>query len=276
MSAPKSFETIRPAAWWVIALFFAAHLALNALFNTSAPINNLFADIWQGTNGLIGGTLLANGIMIVVLIGGVILGLGRLRLSDLGVIWRKLPAALGLTLLIWAITQVVLILIETGSGDPIQPHRAWTTPGVLAVIGSLLGQLLGNALFEELGYRGFVLPQLYLRLKAIPAPLVRVIAALLLSGLLFGMIHLPTRLVNDGMDFGGFLGTLPNYLMLGTFFALFYLRSGAIFWAVGVHALGNVSAPLVATSTDPSLIVSLVAFVVLLVSLLPPIRKRFG
>ena len=97
---------------------------------------------------------------------------------------------------------------------------------------------LGNALFEEIAYRGFLFPQLYLRLAGCGSARKRLGLALLISQGLFALSHIPNRI---------YLGMTPSEIALdllmllgwGTIYTLIYLRTDNLFIVVGIHALGN-------------------------------------
>ncbi len=254
------FDRIRPAALIVIIAFFILHVVLNALNNLVLFQSSLYDPLTIATSGLINATLQANVLMLVILVGGVLMAWGKLCPPDFGLIWSGLPRAALLTVVIWLVIQGVLVLIAAANEQPITLDATWTQFGVAPVLGALIGQVFGNALFEEIGYRGFMLPQAYLRLN-IRQRWLRVIAALLISQLLFALIHLPSWIAN-GQDI---LANAPRVMMLGIFFALFYLVTGNIFLSIGVHALGNRPTPLVAApGVDSSLLVLAVSLIILI------------
>ena len=113
----------------------------------------------------------------------------------------------------------------------------WVNPAFM--VGLVLTQIFGNALFEEIAYRGFMFPQLYLRMTGLRArPWARLALALLISQGLFALSHIPNRI---------YLGMTPSEIALdllmllgwGTLYTLIYLRTDNLFIVVGIHALGN-------------------------------------
>lgn len=254
-------ERSRPVSLVIIVAFWVLHIAFNALNNLVLFNTGIYDPLMSATAGLINATLQANLLMILVLIGGVLVVWAKQRPHDLGLIWSGLPRALGLTVLVWVLAQGALALTASLNGYPIAIAPAWSQLGVTVVLGMLLGQVFGNALFEEISYRGFMLPQMYHKLRVSP-PWLRVLAALLVSQALFALIHVPSWIAS-GQDI---LANVPRIVMLGVFFALFYVVTGDIFLSIGVHALGNRPTALVATpGVDPSLITLAVAALVLLV-----------
>lgn len=119
------------------------------------------------------------------------------------------------------------------------------------VLGVLIGQVFGNALFEELAYRGFVFPQLYLRLHGDgERPWHGFLLTLLISQALFALVHIPNRLYL-GMSAGEIAADLAMLIGWGVLFTLIYMRTDNIFLVTGVHALGN--APTTLFTSMPAL-----------------------
>lgn len=253
------FTHIRQTSWFIIGLFYAAHVALTLFINFVIFPGSLTDPLQNATGGLINATLQANLLNLILIVGIILLGLGRLRTHDLGLRWRNLPRAVLLTLLIWLLTQGILALLAAAEGQPLALHPRWTDPGLTILFGILIGQLFGNALYEEIAFRGFLLPQLYFKINLRP----RLLIALLISQALFALMHIPNRLLY-GATWAEAINGLPMLMLLGIIFALFYLVTGDIFLSIGVHALGNAATPLFATSADPSLITILLSLTVLL------------
>lgn len=175
---------------------------------------------------------------------------GRLRLRDLGLA-SSLPRALVFAALLWALTQLGIALWQLGTAGQIVWNEAWRDPGAAVVAEDLYSQLLGNALFEEIVWRGFVLVQLYLFAKRrnVRRPLV---LALVISQLLFALLHTPLQLERFGRSWL----ELPFWLLAtgvaGVIFAVLYVKTQNLFIAVGFHALFNEPTQLFAPPLDPS------------------------
>jgi membrane protease YdiL (CAAX protease family) len=149
-----------------------------------------------------------------------------------------LKAGAGLTLAVWGSTQLVHVSINLAVGMPIQLHADWAQLGVLAVLGLLIGQLLGNALYEEIVFRRVFVSQWYDRSHALRSPAVRLLVVLVGVQFFFALMHIPHRLA-----VGVALGDLPEHLVRltvdGLWYAWIYLQTRNLFFAVGVHALSN-------------------------------------
>ncbi len=231
------YEPIRQARSSTIIRLIAAHFALTAVVNLVLFAGNTFRPLASATGGLLTGSLLANLVFIVVLVVGIVLRLGRLRLYDVGLIPRHIPVGVLCTLGIWGAAQLLHLgasLLLYGSAAM---SAEWANPGFM--IGLVLTQIFGNALFEEIAYRGFLFPQLYLRLTGLRAqPWQRLALAVLVSQGLFALSHIPNR-IYLGMTAGEIALDLILLLGWGTLYTLIYLRTDNLFIVVGMHALGN-------------------------------------
>ena len=221
----------------MILLFLAAYVGLSLLINLVVFRSTWLDPVARATHGWIQPTLVVNAGLIVLLIVGV-LGLGG-RLSPrrlLGPLRQAVPAILW-TCALWGSTQLVgVAVLSIQSGVTL--HPSWSTYGASWVLGGLLAQLAGNALFEEIAYRGFLLPQTHRRLCGIRRPAVRIFVAVLISQAVFALIHIPNR-IYTGLPLASYPMDLFRLLGLGALFAVIYLRTGNLFLAVGIHALLN-------------------------------------
>jgi uncharacterized protein len=226
---------VKEAPWKIILVYLLVSIGLVMLINLVLFPSTFFFPIAKATAGLIDSTLQANLISILVF-SFIIFGWAKLRPSDVGLDWSKLLQGLSLTALLWLATQAIVLLINAINGD-IHFDPLWSERGVTVVIGGLIGQLLGNAFYEEMLYRGFYLSQFYLKIRESNERWRLTWAILSMLGL-FILSHIPNRI------FSGYtLADLPlDFALLfawGLFFTAIYLLSGNLFLAIGVHALVN-------------------------------------
>lgn len=240
------YEPIRSARRHTILRLVAAHFALAAVVNLVFFAGNTFRPLASATGGLLTGSLLVNLVFLGVLVGLIVLGFGRLRFYDIGVISRHIPAGLAYTFGIWGAAQVIHLLAGLLTYGTVSFNANWANPGFM--LGMVLAQIFGNALFEEIAYRSFLFPQLYLRLTGLrDLPWRRLGVALLVSQGLFALSHIPNRI---------YLGMKPNeialdlllLLALGILYTLIYVRTDNLFIVVGIHALGNTPTTLFMTT----------------------------
>lgn len=238
-------DPIRPARRGTLTIFVAAHAALTIIINLGLFASHALTPLASATGGLLTGSLLANWALLALLVGGVMLGYGHLRRYDLGIAAGKLRRAAGITLGIWLAAQGVHLLGGLLAHDDIRLHW-WWQGGAIPLIGLLLTQLLGNALFEEIAFRGLLFPQMLLRLSRIATPRARIIVAIAISQGIFALIHIPNRLYL-GMDAPAMLVDLVMLLLCGVLLTCIYIRTDNLFICVGIHALGNTPTTLFAS-----------------------------
>ncbi|MCK6577942.1 MAG: CPBP family intramembrane metalloprotease [Anaerolineae bacterium] len=231
--------------------FIVLHFALVGVVNLVFFAGGAFQPLASATGGLVTGSLVTNLIFITVLVAWLILRHGDLRLSDIGIIPARLPTAVALTVGLWLAAQTVHALAGLLTYGVVEVAPVWNSAGAYMLIGALVAQLCGNALFEEIAYRGFLFPQFFLRLKRLAdRRRVRIGAALALSQGLFALAHIPNRLYL-GMPRDAIALDLLTLTAVGVLFTLIYIKTDNLFLGVGIHALGN--APTTLFRTTPAL-----------------------
>jgi membrane protease YdiL (CAAX protease family) len=247
MPLPPVLDKVRETTWIVLALAAVAQVGANLFVNAvlfQDPAARALDAIHRATGGLVQATLVAS-LFNLTVVGLVIFGVGRLRGADVG--WRPraiLPGFL-ITLGFWAALHVGLAVALTIDQGEYRWHSAWTQPGPSVVLGWLLAQLLGNALAEETMFRGFLLPQLYLKTSRHCRRGVALTLALLGSQLFFALCHLPNRIFEQGRAGPDLFWDQLWLVGYGLLYAAVYLLTRTLFAAVGVHALANTPTPLV-------------------------------
>lgn len=268
-------EPIQRARRTTAVRFVVAHLALTIIVNLVFFAGNTFRPLASATGGLFTGSLLANLVFIGLLVVLVILRTGGLRPYDVGLIPRHIPLGVLATLGFWGAAQVIHLIAGWLTYGEVALNADWANPAFM--IGLILTQIFGNALFEEIAYRGFLFPQLYLRLDAARhSPARRLALALLVSQGIFAIAHIPNR-IYLGMSSAQIALDLLMLLCWGTIYTLIYLRTDNLFLVVGIHALGNTpttlfqTAPILANNGASILIYTLV---IILLFGLPLLRAR--
>ncbi|MBE0689740.1 MAG: CPBP family intramembrane metalloprotease, partial [Anaerolineae bacterium] len=224
MNAP-----IRYARRGTLLLFVVVHAVLITVVNLFLFANGTFHPLAEMTGGLINGTLIVNLALAGILVWGVSLKLGRLRAYDIGWIPQQLGIGVACTVALWAAAQVIHLTAGVASNGVVAlaPVLVAGQPGI--ALGALIGQVFGNALFEELAYRGFLFPQLYLRIHGSgERPWLRFVLTLLISQALFALVHIPNRLYM-GLSAQEIAADLALLTMWGVLFTLLYLHTGNLF-----------------------------------------------
>lgn len=258
---------VKEAPWKVILVYLLASSMLIVFINLVLFPGQFFAPVTRATGGLIDATLQAN-LLNLLLFGLIVFGWGQLRPADVGLDWSKLKQGLTLTALLWLTAQALILLINWINGD-IHLDPSWRERGVTTLVGGLIAQLAGNALFEELEYRGFFLSQFYLKFK-LQNEKWRLVWSVLAMLMLFILSHIPNRI------FAGYaLADIPQdfvFLFInGLFFTAVYLVSRNLFLAVGVHALMNRPTMITAATLPAGMLIGVLA---LLLIILMQLRQR--
>lgn len=246
-----------PVGWLIIvgALLIPWSCLVNLWF---AP-NELYQPLLRLSKGLIYPAMqVALPTLLIFLLAQRAVGM---RPRDVGLRARDFWRGVLATLLLWG-------LLHVAAWPLLDAQWRWSsllseTPTYW--IGKSLAQLLGNAAFEEVIYRGLFLTQILLILKARGLSSKRAAwSAALLSALIFALPHIPNRI--DKGAYEGFGDVLIDQLRLvvsGMFLAWVYLRSRNLWWLIGLHSLANVPSFLfqVEKESGGKLIVSVIGLI---------------
>jgi hypothetical protein len=164
--------------------------------------------------------------------------IAKLSLRDLGLTKNKLFAGMIGTLLLWIAINMVDL------GMTLLTHSSISFNSDIfrnsnVVFAELLGQIFGNALLEEVLFRGFLLVQIYLLSKKVNNNTSRILYAMFISQSIFAAIHIPNRIYSGlvGLDF---VYDFIILVILGVIFSLLYILTKNLFFVIGVHSLMNV------------------------------------
>jgi membrane protease YdiL (CAAX protease family) len=170
--------------------------------------------------------------MVLVIVGRLVLP-GAATWEELGLrplpLGRLLATGIATGLGALALTVIMdMILGSVGLGNNQSQEFQFiqgAAPGVFAIV--LIPIVFTAPVVEELFFRGFIFG-LYLRRQA-------AWVAYLVSGLLFGLLHITPNVMNPAQA----LGLLLTIAALGTLFAWTYRRTGSLYPGMIAHALNN-------------------------------------
>jgi membrane protease YdiL (CAAX protease family) len=279
MRSSSIFSGIKRSSSRFIAIamvgLFALTLALNLIFRFG---RGFYLPIYNGSHHLVTPTLMGAGTLGVVVVA-VLVGYGKLRFHDFGWIGARLVPGLVTIAVLWIAMQLVEVVSGLATKGQIQLSPTLRSGGWTTVVGVLIGQALGTAPAEETWFRGFLLPQLQIRLGHLnPAPALGL--AIVASQAAFALYHLPNLLLGNS----GVVGTtaLDITSQLGIDFAVgvllagIYIRTGNLFLLMGIHALLNAGTSVVATSIDPVPVLLGLAMLILVLTFVLPRPRRLG
>lgn len=240
---PSVFIGVRKLPLAVLACALALSVALSIAANFV-----LFKSTWLDApmrwgQGLISGTLIANlGLILFVVV--LCLGLwGGARARDLGLKRTDLEPAVTLTLATWLFLNALNLAAAFASGQIVQTAHEFENAAITRkTLGDLLGQLLGNALYEEVLFRAVLLVQftLWLQLRRPDRKRGNLCLALLASQAIFALQHIPNRLAFGTWGSSGDVAAdMAGVFVSGLFFAGLFVRTRNLLLAVGMHTLAN-------------------------------------
>src|SRR5207244_2665762 len=105
---------------------------------------------------------LAAGLRMAVVIGAVLLWLGKLGFRDIGLAWERVPSALLLAVLTWLLAQAIALVAGVAASGEVRLDAEWQQRQLLPTFAALATHLLTVSLYEEVAYRGYLLPQFFL------------------------------------------------------------------------------------------------------------------
>lgn len=230
------------AAAWILSL-----VLVNALVYRGA-VGDMLGELRVATGGLIEPTLMGSLLVLLAFAYG-LWGAARLRLCDLGWTRRNLAPAIVTVVAFWAVMQVALYVIAVTQGEDVALHSAWQRMGAGALLGGVFAQLFGNALAEETVFRGFFFTQFRLKTQTL-GRLGSFAVAAAGSAVLFAVSHIPNRLLVEQEAISHLLADQVQLAIAGLIFAGVFALTRNLFTTVGLHALANDPAPVVAASNE--------------------------
>ena len=247
----RPVERTRLVSSPMLALAIGLYLALNFLIVFVLFPSGVLRVITRLTDGLVSTTWIANAVLLIVVIG-ILRWKSGLRAADLGLGVRGLLPGVAVTVALWIGINLFQALCALRLGASVVENPDWLQLGVLHTIGIFLAQLFGNALFEEILFRGVLFEQLRVRLLNRGAGSAQsLLLALIVSQALFALIHVPLRLTT-GMPIDALPGELTLLFGLGVLLAIVYWRTANLYICVGVHALSNAAILVVKQQIDIS------------------------
>lgn len=227
-----------------LILNLAFVLVANLMALQFAPIRSLS----RSTGGWLSPTLVVNVAALIIIVGGWLLAFGRTSPQWIGVRRSDLRRGLAIFAITWGAIQVLAAVGRVASGQSLLT----LSPELTTALPILFGQLLGNALYEETFYRGYLIPALASEMGG------RERAAVILSATLFGLIHVVNYSIR-GLP----MGLIIPATLAGVLLGFIYLRTRNLWLCVGLHSLLN-SPTAVWESPIPAVVVpSLALFVCL-------------
>jgi len=243
-----------------MALFFIVSLVIVFVYLTIF-LSGTIQAIELMSMGLVHRTLILNSILLLGAIYCTLILYGKLQSKDFGLVGRKLPLAVIVGLITWILVQIIEALLSYIGTGIVEIDPIWNSEG-LAQIGLLIGMVFGTALYEEIGFRGFLLVQFRMKMeRVIENRYLQITVALLVSQLFFSILHLPWMVLNQGWTITIVTDLIFSVFLNGIIYGLLYLRTENLFFVMIIHGLGNAQTTLVSPLIQPSNILLLLAII---------------
>jgi membrane protease YdiL (CAAX protease family) len=221
---------------------------LSIYFSSLIFESNSLAYLQKISHGLIDPNLVVFGFLNLIAIGGLLIKFEKLPLRTLGL--TNLKQGVLVLVLVWSFSQLIIISINLILGQAIEFNMIWSKWEPTYIFGFLIAMIIGTAFFEEIAFRGYLLPQFYFLIKKRQ----RIIWAIVCSSLLFSLFHVPSLLFIVKLSLPSMLSRLLMLFIVGLISCFAYLRTGNIFVLIAIHALNNAPTPLFQSPLNPSMI----------------------
>ena len=260
-------QSVRPMPLWLIVLSIVVYMVLPYLAIFVATPSELLPSLRAATGDVIASNFL-DYFPLFIIMGLLLVVVGRLRCNDLGLIRQRFLSGVAWMICTWVVVQLLVVLIQQGtvSIDP-----SWDGLVVKKISLLVTGQLLGNALYEEVFWRAFLISQLVLLMtRVMKLSMGTALAwAIIISSVLFALSHIPNDLLHGREILGGQI----SRCIAGIIFGSLFLLSNNLFLVIGIHGLVNQPLFLFQDSGSAK---ELMWFVPLLVLAILAIRRRLA
>tara|TARA_X000001036_G_scaffold10343_2_gene9140 strand:+ start:2514 stop:3467 length:954 start_codon:yes stop_codon:yes gene_type:complete len=231
-------DTAKPVAFWILIVAISYQFANAILVHNVFFPSGMFHPLHRATGGILSSTFQGY-VLLTIVTGFFLCYLGGLRAKDFALFSKKIFPAIGLTLFAWGMIHTIPFL----EGQALQINSDWDTLEAARHRFSrfFMSQLFGNALYEELFFRAFLISQLTLFFLKKMASTPAILFAIICSCIIFALFHIPVRLIKDISIEVILLEEMLDFFLRGLGFAVIFLLTKNIFVAVGIHALSNAS-----------------------------------
>ena len=230
--------------FYIVILVFLLSIGMNIFFSNYIREKGFFIIIEERTDFIIQDSLVIYFIKILLMIGLIILILGKLQPRDIGLEKKKILHAFIVIISIWLFYQIVGLIYTLALNRSIVLDQHILNNGWNVVLGQTIAQLFGCGPYEEIIYRAFFIIQIYLLIKNKNGENHNRISkkalfiSLIATQIFFALIHIPDR-IWENQPLEEYWMDMFSLFMYGIVFALLYLRTNNILIVAGIHALLN-------------------------------------
>jgi hypothetical protein len=174
--------------------------------------------------------------------------IAKMSFSEMGLSWNNLWQGLVIIAGLWLLSELTILFIDLGLGVRPLISDYWSTENVGPItLGFFIKELLGNSLFEEVLYRGILIPQLFVFFKKrefFKKDILSWIISILISQILFALMHLPSRIYAYDYTATEIVLNLLLIFAISIILAIIFLFTKNLVVTIGFHAIININLPL--------------------------------
>lgn len=236
LEKPRIFKGVKEAPVLLLLIILLADICFNWLY--VHVYREAFSVPGLYTGNLIQPLFVLSALKLTFVAAGLAIWIGGFRRRHLGMSWKHLKVGLLTTAFLWAMIQLVQIVDSVVSRGRIGYISTPEGAAIPIVIGQFLLFAAGKALYDELIYRGLLMPQMHLKLQRyinLPAR-VLLASALVISQLIYVLIQLPLIELPHVNEFSSVV-TVSSLFFMSLLNALVYLRTKNLYISAGIHAL---------------------------------------
>lgn len=230
-------DSVKPVAPWILIAAIVLQFAFAPFAHYVLFPSGILHELKSFTGGMVHQTFLAYVILSIFMVF-FLCYLGGLRTKDFALFRKKLMPAFGYILVAWVLIQFSPLYLGYG----LEIQASWSEDGIFLrkISRFFFGQLIGNALYEELFYRALLISQFAILFRKKCSMTIAILLAILCSQLIFAVLHIPDRMV-DGVPMEHMVASIAKTFMNGLIFVCIFLLTKNILAAAGLHALWNAS-----------------------------------
>jgi membrane protease YdiL (CAAX protease family) len=163
-----------------------------------------------------------------------------------------LKQALTGAVLLFILLNILFIYFANNIGKGLTISNKFNTlSSTTQTLGVFLFNILPGAFIEEISFRAFLLPQLYLIFNArIKRPSLSIILAILISTFIFGISHIPRDLLRFDFNLMNFWSNSGYLFTNGVVYSIIFLLTRNIWFTVFCHAFFNFSVVVIASESS--------------------------
>ena len=236
LEKPKVFRDVKEAPMLLLLLVLLSDIAFNWLYVNF--LRDAFSIPGMYTDGVVDSLLVLSLLKLAFVVLGVVFWIGGFRGRHLGMEWRKYKTGILATFFLWATLQFSQVAYGMVTSSELGYLSNWQSTGSAHIIGGFILYTIGKAFFDELTYRGLLLPQIHLKCRRYINLEDRLTLglAILISQTIYLIIQLPliSLLTSTGISSAM---ALTSLFFLSILNSLIYLQTKNLYIVIGMHAL---------------------------------------